>query len=311
MDSKNYLRLANRLAHFVSFAAQKIEKAKKQCLAKNMVRASSIASQIARREIRPMALRLERVFAVGEFLREEGPSSRGQLCVLVRSRRVGGGDREGKVGSARRAQPGSGRSAPATKRALGKRYEQPDSERARRCNAHQTPPELPNLRGNESSDGRGEEVPGSLGAESIQRVLRGRTDRPRRSGADRAIVFGELLDERRFDRWKDRGLLSPGARQGRNVAGGWRQSLASLLAANAVSRVGVCEWRGEHEAVVPCGVVRRTLHVVYDDAGLAVAGDYEEADPGCCVLRRRCRFGVSLAEPWRYEQSQGGVCACE
>ena len=75
MDSKNYLRLANRLAHFVSFAAQKIEKAKKQSLAKNMVRASSIASQIARREIRPMALRLERVFAVGEFLREEGSSS--------------------------------------------------------------------------------------------------------------------------------------------------------------------------------------------------------------------------------------------
>lgn len=41
MDSKNYLRLANRLAHFVSFAAQKIEKAKKQSLAKNnMVRSS-------------------------------------------------------------------------------------------------------------------------------------------------------------------------------------------------------------------------------------------------------------------------------
>ena len=37
MDSKNYLKLASRFSHFVSFAAQKIEKAKKQASAKNMV----------------------------------------------------------------------------------------------------------------------------------------------------------------------------------------------------------------------------------------------------------------------------------
>ena len=37
MDSKNYIKLANQFAHFVSFAVQKIEKAKKQSLAKNLV----------------------------------------------------------------------------------------------------------------------------------------------------------------------------------------------------------------------------------------------------------------------------------